>query len=620
MKQRITSSVAFHFLQSIIKGNAKLFGYFVRNYPLSDLLNARGHAGCTPLHLAATDSRAWFFQTLVDGAIRQGIALNDCVDGLGRAPLHYALMHAQTVVLNHAATHHELFQTWIGKVDAQGQLPLHLAAQYCRHRQGWEKLAPFFSDPSRIEQKNSQRQTAMHVAVLHNNSEALHVLLRAGASVEVQDAQGNTPLHLAALQGEERLVKKILKKIIVDKKNLSLLSRENNAGFTALKIAEQKGFSRVVDELRLMSEHAKYLLCALPNAPQGLYAKDAEFIQLVDSRDTELRWAIDQGLEEIQHYFTQQAIIMEGHRKRVWGDAFKESFCPFAVFVAGELPGERELFDTMNKTYSVYSSGQYSVGAGDMLSLGIGVMFFALCVISGYQIMSAPYNRVAQEELALRNLFVQYQAAKKHWQQMVTDSSGGDEERAERRTQTQGLEALLKNFLTELPFQKKPNLPTRKIYNASSFATRSDHFYAHTSVIAIGACAASGLAQVVAITAKYAMCFAGVSLAHANLIGLALGVTTALLCVSILAFNYQRSCNANLEQLGRQHEKLFRTREWGYYERKKMQRSHPGIFAKQSLKSRSLQNKTAEHALRDGRFTASSGRAEAIYATTPALC
>ncbi len=64
----------------------------------------------------------------------------------------------------------------------------------------------------KIDQANSEQETALHLAVLQNNLTSVQTLLASGAGKEVENSMGQTALHLAAEHGNERLVRALLDK------------------------------------------------------------------------------------------------------------------------------------------------------------------------------------------------------------------------------------------------------------------------------------------------------------------------------------------------------------------------------------------------------------------------
>jgi len=58
---------------------------------------------------------------------------------------------------------------------------------------------------------NKDKNTALHFSVIQKNYEAAELLLQAGALVDARNSDGRTPLMLAALAGDERLVRSLLR-------------------------------------------------------------------------------------------------------------------------------------------------------------------------------------------------------------------------------------------------------------------------------------------------------------------------------------------------------------------------------------------------------------------------
>jgi hypothetical protein len=58
---------------------------------------------------------------------------------------------------------------------------------------------------------NKDKNTALHFSVIQKNYEAAELLLQAAALVDARNSDGRTPLMLAALAGDERLVRSLLR-------------------------------------------------------------------------------------------------------------------------------------------------------------------------------------------------------------------------------------------------------------------------------------------------------------------------------------------------------------------------------------------------------------------------
>lgn len=85
--------------------------------------------------------------------------------------------------------------------DEDGDTQLHVAVM-----QGYTEavcsLISLVPHPSVLDFQNDLCQTALHVAVLASQPSLARRLVAAGARVDMRDRNGNTPLHLACMQGD----------------------------------------------------------------------------------------------------------------------------------------------------------------------------------------------------------------------------------------------------------------------------------------------------------------------------------------------------------------------------------------------------------------------------------
>lgn len=90
--------------------------------------------------------------------------------------------------------------------DEDGDTQLHVAVM-----QGYTEavcsLISLVPHPSVLDFQNDLCQTALHVAVLASQPSLARRLVAAGARVDMRDRNGNTPLHLACMQGDMESLK-----------------------------------------------------------------------------------------------------------------------------------------------------------------------------------------------------------------------------------------------------------------------------------------------------------------------------------------------------------------------------------------------------------------------------
>ncbi|XP_037954507.1 serine/threonine-protein phosphatase 6 regulatory ankyrin repeat subunit C [Teleopsis dalmanni] len=124
------------------------------------------------------------------------------------------------------------------------------------------ELAQVYTLPNYIQ--DDTYKSALHEAVLNGDDKQLQILVNQNMSRTTKTANGNTPLHEAALRGYSRSVR-ILCAIPVDKSKtkckkssnkeanesivINLLSVQNDKGCTALHLAAQNGHNQCCREL-----------------------------------------------------------------------------------------------------------------------------------------------------------------------------------------------------------------------------------------------------------------------------------------------------------------------------------------------------------------------------------
>lgn len=162
--------------------------------------NDDDYAGWTCLHYAAARGD--------DKAIDRLLTRDTPVDprnSLGRTPLMVAAKNGALgsvdQLLGHGAN--------VNAHDQAGFTALHLAAQELHAA----VVRRFLRADARVNAQNKWQQTPLWLVAKQtegNNTVIAHSLISNGAKVNTADAQGNTPLHMAARAGRYRMVKYLL--------------------------------------------------------------------------------------------------------------------------------------------------------------------------------------------------------------------------------------------------------------------------------------------------------------------------------------------------------------------------------------------------------------------------
>ncbi len=87
------------------------------------------------------------------------------------------------------------------------------------------------------------QNTALHAAIAGSKSiEVIDFLLTNGASPNISDSEGHTPLHIAAFEGNTSIADLLLKK--------GAEIKANNSGKTPIEIAEERGNSAFINFIK----------------------------------------------------------------------------------------------------------------------------------------------------------------------------------------------------------------------------------------------------------------------------------------------------------------------------------------------------------------------------------
>ena len=199
--------------------------------------------GCTPLYSASQGGHLNVVKYLCD----THDADKNPKEGkwLGRSPLHTAIDHNHFLVVEYLVKR----GADVNRVDDSNRASLHFAA-LCKS----VKILNFILQQSGVEKDKQDKEGSTALLLASQIGECLmnvKCLVEHGASLDVKNDNGWTPLFLAAQQGHLEIVKILAKEICKRPKSqaAAALSANDKYGFSPCSIALEFGHKNVSDYL-----------------------------------------------------------------------------------------------------------------------------------------------------------------------------------------------------------------------------------------------------------------------------------------------------------------------------------------------------------------------------------
>jgi ankyrin repeat protein len=191
-------------------------------------LNVQDSDGRTPLHLAIVEK-----QVDVIAPLLELCADPEIKDNRNRAPLHTAAMLGDPAVVSAILA---TKRANVNVVDDEGCIPLHLSI-WARKLEVMRILIEAGSDVHKPDAVN--HDTPLHVAAASGNADMIKLLVANQADPSAKQKDGNSPLHVAALCGGDRVM---IDALIVGAPipAAALVAIPNGKGLTPLQLALQK--------------------------------------------------------------------------------------------------------------------------------------------------------------------------------------------------------------------------------------------------------------------------------------------------------------------------------------------------------------------------------------------
>jgi ankyrin repeat protein len=244
-----------------------------------------------PIHLAAVGGHTAIIELLISAGDDINIADNN-----GMTPLLFSLSsrHGATAdwLLEHGAD--------IGQANRRGITPIHYAAARGQH----EALIKMIERGGDVAARAGDN-TALHFAIMMEDSTAIRILVENGAPLEVADDYQRTPLLLIARESGNTELAKLL---VTHGANVNAVDRY---GDTPLSLAAWRGFESMVDyfldagaELPATEEKRQELLSdaaehGLTRFFMALIQTDVNLDTTVESGGSLLHYAAAGGSEQI---------------------------------------------------------------------------------------------------------------------------------------------------------------------------------------------------------------------------------------------------------------------------------------------------------------------------------
>ncbi|NXN42323.1 ZDH13 Palmitoyltransferase, partial [Rhinoptilus africanus] len=199
-----------------INNRQELVKYYISKGAIVDQLG--GDLNSTPLHWAIRQGHLPMVMLLLKCGADPSL-----IDGEGFSSIHLAVLFQHMPIVAYLIAKGQNIDT----TDLNGQTPLMVSAQKVIGPEPTRFLLKF--NPSLNAVDNVQKNTALHWAITSGNTSAVDLLLEAGASLDVKNVKGETPVDLA-YRSLNRFV------VYMVKEEERMRSRRNNR---LLKIVEK---------------------------------------------------------------------------------------------------------------------------------------------------------------------------------------------------------------------------------------------------------------------------------------------------------------------------------------------------------------------------------------------
>ena len=240
-------------------------------------VNAQDAEGFTPLHMAAIHGNLKIVKKLVDLEADVNIVTTDGKNAAELAHLNEELEIEEYLESKMASSQRAKEKEVDSELADFLMKAYDLSATYysterfneLNLRGGWGKDPPEGTGDKILEEYEKEKPgvTFLHIASgINNEPETVDLLVKSGANVNAQDAEGFTPLHMAAIHGNLKIVKKLVDLeadvniVTTDGKNAAELAHLNEELEIEEYLKSKMAFSQRTKENEFESERGDLLI------------------------------------------------------------------------------------------------------------------------------------------------------------------------------------------------------------------------------------------------------------------------------------------------------------------------------------------------------------------------
>ncbi|APR98546.1 ankyrin repeat domain-containing protein [Wolbachia endosymbiont of Folsomia candida] len=231
--------------------------------------------GKTPLHCAAKYNNLDILNILLE---EKSIDIN-VKDENGKTPLHYAVFHGHNEVISRLLTEEAID---INAQDNEGKAPLH-------HATFWEvdneMIDILVKKGAKIDIQDYKDNTPLHYAANVGYIDSVGLLTKRSDNVNLVNKDGDTALHIALNNKDERVPEAILE----NAKNIDV-NIKNKKGESPLLLAAGVSTTNIVE--KILAKGANIDKYCLHNAAKNVYAE--EILNDIDSYEDIQSKVVDQ--------------------------------------------------------------------------------------------------------------------------------------------------------------------------------------------------------------------------------------------------------------------------------------------------------------------------------------